>query len=204
MIKDCVWFAMFGINILSFITLQETLLSFLNHTLIFVVLTVNYLLFKLIFYKGNTFAKVLMYVIIIGTSVLYFFLFKKPVSLLTIFIYTAMIFSYFMNKKYGLVLIFSLIFLIGFSTIEPLTQGLIKRRVERLKSSTQFTWNESNTDYYSFTYENKVIDTQLERYFLVGNTKAYFFIYDRDIEKTLIISKGDCKNIQARFKILTT
>ena len=203
-VKDYVWYATFGVNILSYVSIQDTFISFLNHTIILVVLTINYFLFQLLFSKNkkNLLLKIIKYILIIGTSIVYFALFKKPMSMLSILIFVLFIHSYYLEKKYNQILFLALVFLIGFSTVEPLTQGIIMKRSNTKKSVTQFSWEESNMDYYSFNYENKLIDTELEKYYLIGNTKDYFFIFDKEINKTLIINKIDCKNIIARFKVL--
>ncbi len=63
----------------------------------------------------------------------------------------------------------------------------------------QFEWNESNMDYYSFTYENKKINTKQKRYFLIGSNKEYFFVFDKSTKKSLIIPKNECKKIVTEF-----
>ncbi|WAC01344.1 hypothetical protein N7U66_14875 [Lacinutrix neustonica] len=67
-------------------------------------------------------------------------------------------------------------FLIGLSTLEPLTQAfLMKLDLYKESADMTFKWKENNLDFYSFIYENKKIDTKEDKYFLVGNTKDYFF-----------------------------
>lgn len=201
-IKDCVWYSMFGINILSYISIQETLLSFLNHTLIFVVLILNYLLFQLIFSKGGTWLQIIKWLVVFAISFLFFNLFKKPISF-SMIVALVSFFSYELReRRYHRIMLLGIIFILAFSTIEPLTQGLIIKANDQPRSSTQFAWNESNMDYYSFTYNGAVIDTNLDRYYLIGNTKDYFFIYDRLIKKALVIDKTNCSGIQATFNFL--
>ncbi len=60
-IKEVIWFSMFGINILNFTSIEDTFISFFNHTIIFIILYLNYLFFSLLIssLKKSTFIKIL-------------------------------------------------------------------------------------------------------------------------------------------------
>lgn len=201
-VKDFIWYSVFGINILNFISIQDTFTSFFSHTMIIVVLTLNFLLFQILFSRSKKTAttQIIKILLILGTSVLYFFMFKKILSLLSMLTIIIIVYSLYFDKKYGQILSFSILFLIIFSTIEPLTQAFILKMNEE-KNIRQFKWNESNMDLYSFEYENILIDTSIEKYFLVGSNKDYFFVFDKFLNKTLIIPKSECINIKAEFDI---
>jgi hypothetical protein len=199
-IKESIWYSVFGINILNFTSIQDTFISFFNHTIIFIIIIFIYLLVQFIFAKSKK-NKVLDFVKVIftiGLSFIYFQLFKKPISFIIIFALFIVIYSKYSEKKYSEVLIFLAFFLIGFSTIEPLSQAFLIKNKNR-KVNTQFEWNESNMDYYSFEYEKNKYDTKLKKYFLIGSNKDYFFIFDKIHDKSLIIPKDKCKNIIAEF-----
>lgn len=201
-VKEVIWFSMFGINILNFISIQDTFISFFNHTIIFIILYLNYLFFSLSIsnLKKNTFWGILFFVTFLVSSFAYFQLLKKPFSMIFIIFIVSAIASHLKKKEYLETLKFSLVLLIGFSTLDPLIQATqIKNTLNIGARSMRFEWNESNMDYYSFTYENKVINTKEKKYFLIGSNREYFFVFDKSIEKSLIIPKSECKKIIAEF-----
>lgn len=204
-VKDFIWYSVFGVNILNFITIQDSFISFLSHTMILVVLILNYLLFQILFSNGQRefYKQVIKILIIVVTSIFYFFLFKKFLSLIALLIFLVAIHSFYTERKYSQVLAFLLIFAITFSTLEPLSQAFIIKRnnSKSQRISNHSSWSETNMDFYSFKYENTVIDTKLEKYFLIGNNKEYFFIFDKELNQTLIIPKSKCENIRAEFKL---
>lgn len=193
-VKDYIWYSIFGINILSFASIQDNFISLLNHTMIFIVIAINYILCKLLSFK-NIFIIIILFLI----SIICYFLFKKNSSILYILSFISFFIA--LNKYKSIIICFSLILLFTLTIIEPLFQGFILRTNYNNKSATIFLLAESNMEYISFNYENKLIDTALFKYIMVGSTKDYFFIFDREIKKTLVISKSDCKNIKAEFKI---
>jgi hypothetical protein len=201
-IKEVIWFSVFGINILNFSSIQDTFISFFNHTIIFIIIYVNYLFFILFesLLKKSNFLGIIFFIVFLIFSFVYFQLLKKPFSILFIIFIVYAIDNYLQKRQYLNTLKFSLILLIGFSTFVPLIQATrIKETLYSKKRITQFEWNESNMDYYSFIYEGKLIDTKQKKYFLIGSNREYFFVFDKSIEKSLIIPKSDCKNIIAKF-----
>ena len=105
-----------------------------------------------------------------------------------------------MEKDYILILVTAVFFIIALSTIEPLIQAFAaKSPHNEVPRPGQFLWNESNMDYYSFTYNSLIINTKLEKYVLVGNSIEYFFVYDKDLNQTLIIQKSKCENIKSEL-----
>jgi hypothetical protein len=201
-VKEVIWFSLFGINILTFISIQDTFISFFNHTIIFIILYLNYLFFTIVFLKlKEKFLSMIVYVLFLVLSFVYFQLLKKPVSLIFIVIIFGIITMSLKKKEYKNIFIHSLVFLIAFSTIEPLIQAIrMKTTLNYKKKDIQFEWNETNLDFYSFTYEKEKIDTRLQKYFLIGNNKEYFFIFDESKNRSLIIPKRECKQITAEFK----
>jgi hypothetical protein len=192
-VKDYIWYSMFGINILSFASIQDTFISLLNHTMIFVVIAINYILCKLLPFKN-----IFIIIILFLPSIICYFLFKKIASIL----YFLSFLSFFsaLYKYKSIIIRFSLIFLFTLTIIEPLCQGFFLR-TNYIQKGMIFILDESNMEYISFETEDKLIDTALNKYLMVGSTKDNFFIFDREIKKTLVISKSDCKNIKGEFKI---
>lgn len=203
--KDFIWYSMFGVNIFGFITIQDTLISFLDHNMVFILIILNYLVLEFVFAdakKTKTIAvvKALIFVVL---ALLYFIISKKPIAFLPLLFILSTFYYLLAEKEYKKLIKILLLFVLLFSIIEPLAQGFFLKRKpsETTAKPGYFLWDKTNGDYYTFEYSDSVIDTKLHKYFLVGNTRDYFFIFNYDIDKCEIIPKSDCKNIMAEFRI---
>ncbi|MHC0444075.1 hypothetical protein ACWA1F_01615 [Flavobacterium sp. 3-218] len=78
----------------------------------------------------------------------------------------------------------------------------VLNKIEKGKS-TQFMVKEDNMDFFSFSYNNHIYDTSSKRFYLVGNTTNYFFLFDNKTDKTLIFPKDECKDIKTEVFILS-
>lgn len=202
-IRECVWYACFGINILSFSTIQDTFISFFNNLISFVILPLIYI-FLSFFIFNNPKRKVLYYLqAIIITLIfallawIYFMLFKKAMSFITVLLFLYLVNDMIQQKKYLNVSRFALLFLIVISLFEPLLQYQKIKHANNIKKRTiEFYYEEGNMEFLSFKYNEKTYDTKNNRYFLVGNTSTYLFLFDNQVNKTLVFSKDECENIE--------
>lgn len=203
-IRECVWYACFGINILSFSTIQDTFISFFNNLISFVILPLIYIFLSFFIFKESK-RKILYYVqAIIITLIfavlawIYFMLFKKAMSFITVLLFLYIMNDLIQQKKYLNVSRFALLFFIAISLFEPLLQyQKIKHALNVKKNTIEFYYEEGNMEFLSFVYKEKKYDTKNNRYFLVGNTSNYLFLFDNQVNKTLVFSKGDCENIES-------
>ena len=204
-VKDFIWYSMFGINIFGFMTIQDTFMSFLDSSMIFILLLLNYILIWLLFSKSkkNVVLLLLKAIIFLATSFIYFLISKKVISFIPVLFILAVLIYLMLAKSYNKLILILSVFLIGYSTIEPLTQGYLlkKQHNKSANNSKYFLWSETNRDFYTFKYKDSLIDTKLDKYFLVGNTREYFFIFNKLEEKSNIIPKSECTEITAEFKI---
>lgn len=204
--KDYIWYSMFGVNIFGFISIQDTLISFLDHNIIFLLIILTYLGVEFLFTEAKQtkilhFVKGLVFVLI---SLTCFFISKKPVSYLTLLIILSIFYHFLAKKQFEKLSRFLILFLLLYSIFEPLIQGFLIRREppETRKKPGYYLWDKSNGDYYSFQYGDSTIDTKLHQYYLVGNTTDYFFIFNYKEDKCMVIPKSECKNLKAEFRII--
>lgn len=100
------------------------------------------------------------------------------------------------------ILSFAITIFMVLSVFLPLiTYMEVLNKVEKGKS-THFMAKEDNMDFFSFSYNKCIYNTSTKRYFLVGNTTNYFFLFDNKIDKTLIFPKSECKDIKIEVFIL--
>lgn len=207
-IRDYVWYACFGVNILSYSTIQDTFVSLFNYMIIFTIIPFIYIFFSLLFSSlknalNKILFKVIMFFIVIILSFIYFFLFKKFVSFIMVLAFFTFIIIYYQNKKYIQILNITILIFTALSIFSPMLNYLeVLNKVEKGKTM-QFMIKEDNMDFFSFSYNKCFYDTSSKRYYLVGNTTNYFFLFDNKIDKTLIFPKSECKNIKTEVFILS-
>ena len=208
-IKDCIWYACFGVNILAYSNIQDTFISLFNYLIIFVVIPLIYFSLSVLFEKAeseslrfNILQQIIKFSIFLVLSFVYFFMFKKVVSFIYVIIFLG-VFSYYIYKRKYLKL-FRLLFVYFtfLSLFSPLFNYIeILNKIEKGRN-LQFMVKENNMDYFSFVYEEDQYDTSDKRFYMVGNTTDYIFLFDSKIDKTLIFPKSECKHIQTEVFIL--
>lgn len=205
-LRDYIWYACFGVNILLNSTVQDLFISYFNYFSIIVfglILFIFWNIFKIsrkkisiIEYYLYNFIKAVVFLVLF---LAYFFLFKRIMPLISILFMLAAVIGLYFNKKhkesYGII-IFTLFFL---SFLQPFIEygDFLDDGKTEQKSipDARFVMTETNTDFVSFTYLNRIIDTRETGYYMIGNNSKYFFIFSRVDSKTLIIPKDKCDNI---------
>lgn len=207
-LRDYIWYACFGVNILLYTTIQDLFISYFNYFSIVVfglILIIYWELFKSNIKRTNKAEHYLnnfiRLIVFSGAFFAYFLLFKRIMSLLSLFLLLSLIVSLYRAKmhkeSYGLIL--SLLFFLSF--IQPFIEyGNFLYDGKSKQNSiphTSFVITETNTDFVSFSYVNHVIDTRKKEFYMIGNNSKYFFIFSRTDKRTLIIPKDKCENISA-------
>ncbi|KIQ20268.1 hypothetical protein RT99_14490 [Flavobacterium sp. MEB061] len=207
-LRDYVWYACFGVNILSYSTLQDTFVSLFNYVIIFSIVPLIYMFLSLLLSRivnnhNAVIIKVAIYFAVFILGFIYFFLFKKFVSFLFV-----LFFIYFIVKDYGKrnylsIISFVTLIFIALSIFLPLmTYVHVLNHVEKAKT-LEFKVSEDNMDFFSFSYNDKLYDTSSKNYYLIGNTSNYFFLFDNRIDKALVFPKSECKDIKTEVFILS-
>jgi hypothetical protein len=203
--REAVWYSNFGINFYSFSSIEDSFFSLFNYLLIFTVFILIAVLFALVYnlfsslFKRKNLLKIPLIVVFSITFFLFSNQLTKPISFTEISI-LLVIFSYlFVKKYYSSILAFVVIYFIAISTVFPLFSKVLFVEGKKDKHVSMLFLIRTNTDHYSFEYDDKIIDTSNDQYSLIGSTKDYFFIYQHVYSKSLIIPKNECRNIEGFF-----
>lgn len=209
-IRSSIWYACFGINILTYSSLQDILISFADYFMSIVVISMLAIFIYLFMPQkiDNKWAKYFIYFIIVIVFILLSFifssLFRMIFSILTLYILIiAFIYVFSYDSKNTFLYFFSFLLLV-LSLIQPLSQyfGLNREVKNYHKKETQnlhISFEEQNAhyDFISFDYYNTHIDTKINLYYLIGSNSNYFFILNKNADETLIIPKNECRNIKS-------
>jgi hypothetical protein len=206
--RDIIWYILFGINILSYASFQDIFNSFFSYVSI-VVFTVGLNISTLLFYfkAGKNRHRIwsilellfdiLKRLLLLFLCIYLTLLFKNT---LILFVFTMVliiyIFRYFNGYKKNLlsvilVFLFFISFIqpfIDFSTLRPTNSVVINALINQ----------EKNYDRIKFKYNDNLINTNIVKYYMIGNTTTYYFIYDLEKNETLIIPKDKCENISTQ------
>ena len=183
-------YGLFGVNIFEFYTLTDFFVNFADVFIPFILLIPLWILLSLL-PDGKTKCSLwiifgIKIIVFVFSSIMISLIFQNSFGVLTI-LYVIALFGllYFENKK---VLAWAFIlFLLLFSLGLPIEKRL------------SYRINTPLVDRLSFTYSEKIYDlSDIDRYFYIGGSINYFFIYDKCTDKVDIISKMECKNICRR------
>lgn len=204
MLRDYIWYSYFGVNILNYSSVSETILSLFNFSVFYISIYLLYIVIMgFIPYRRleRVSDKILIsgfkFFLLLSAILVYYFLFKQFVSVLSNIVLIASFIFLIQKKDLKGVLSLALIGIVALIFLDSLMQYQMVISTNR-RNHTQFKFSTTNTELISFEYEGKTIDSSLERYYLVGEKIDYFFIYDSEIKRTLIIPKSQCKNISAK------
>lgn len=211
-VRSSIWYACFGINILTYSSLQDIFISFADYFMSIIFISILAIFLYLFIPQKEEYSKrekfTLSGFLIIGFIILCWFflsLFRMISSILgLVFVFIFLLFSIVSYKTKIALLYFSSLFLFGFCIIQPIEQyfNLDKgfknyHRNEILIHNNSFKERNAHSDFISFDYNNMHIDTKANLYYLIGSNSNYFFILNKYINETLIIPKDECKNIKS-------
>jgi hypothetical protein len=200
-IKSSIWYALFGVNILAYSSLQDIFVSFADYCMSIIAIGMLYICFYL-FFPQNIDNKVEK-IIIITLSIVIFLvilwlilsLYRMIFSILSLLLIISILIIA-AGRKISL-LNWSLYFLL-LLTFQPIEQYLSMTNNREKKINTHFVEQSAHYDFISFDYNDTHIDTKTYMYYLIGCNSNYFFILDRKAQETLTISKNECKNIKSQ------
>jgi hypothetical protein len=209
-IRSSIWYACFGINILTYSSLQDIFISFANYfmsIIIIAIILISYYLFKPQ-NKTNKFEKVVgiifSIIFLLFTLWIVLSLYRMIFSIIALLSIFLTLFSYWTTKMKISLLYFSLFWLLGLTWLQPMEQYLyisvsLKNycKDEKRTPNINFIEQSAHYDYISFDYNKIHINTKTDSHYFIGCNSNYFFIFDKEASETLIIPKSECENIKS-------
>lgn len=202
-IRESLWFALFGINILSYSTLQDLFINYANYFMSIIFMGFSYVLSLFIIGPIKSIKSNILLVLLF---ILFFFIFNQIfrmiVSFVTFVYITIFIFELYNKKKKAVLINNLLIIIFLFTLLQPLEQYLYLRpiynayRNNRPNHTTNFVEKPANYDSFSFSYSNMTIHTNSEQFYYIGGNSNYYFLLDKKQDSTMIIPISECSNIK--------
>jgi len=200
-IRSSIWYACFGVNILTYSSLQDIFISFADYFMSIIVIGIILISFYLFYPQniGNKFEKIifLFFSILFLIAILWIILslYRMIFSIVVIITIFYTLYSYLVSKRKIAFLQYTFFWLLALTLFQPLEQYLYNRA--GINGTANFREQSAHYDYISFDYNDAHIDTKTSRYYLIGGNSNYYFILDREAGETLIIAKSECKNIKS-------
>lgn len=200
-IKTSLWYALFGVNILLYSSIQDIFISFADYFMSIIYLCISYIL--CLFVRGNR-NSILNYIfsaiVLILSFLLFNILFRMVISLLFFFFVLAILSEFYIKKKKALLFGNILLLLLLFTLVQPLEQfiflGPSKTDTDNSYQTTTFIERSASYDLFSFEYSNMTIHTDSKQYYYIGGNSNYYFILNHINDEVLIIPKSECSNIK--------
>ncbi len=202
-IKSAIWYACFGVNTFAYISITDTFLSFFDYVVVLLPLVFCFLFFYIllsIFGVGKSCSSCLGIIFTGICAIMFFFIFRPIYSVIVLLYLAIMMWRDYKNKNYNMLISWGIIFLIGVSVFEPIVSyyTVTKGGFNKISIGSIDSTDKRNMDFFTFEYEDKLIDTSVDSLYPVGNTYNYFVIYNLKTDKTMIYPKSDCNNISIR------
>lgn len=198
-IKTSFWYALFGINILSYSTLQDIFINFADYFMSFIYIGLSYILYLFVRGDRKSIKNFLFSALIfISFFSLFNIVFRMVVSVLTFLFIIASLSDLYCEKRKAELFGHILLLLLLFTLVQPLEQFLLSvpNRSEVRQVPTLFIEKPANYDTFSFEYSNMTINTDSEQFYYIGGNSSYYFILDRKKNEVMIIPKSECSNIK--------
>ena len=182
-IHAIIYYGKFGINILGFATISDV---FINFTLVFIpfVVVFPFCIFLYLFPNGNSkIESIILFIIkvisLVASSVLLSRLFNSIFGggLWLLFFLGILWLFYYESKKAFAWICILMLFMVSF--IAPLESH-----------------NTPLIDRISFIYEEKEYNlAELDKFYFIGGSSDYFFVFNKTEDKVEIFPKSDCQHI---------
>lgn len=211
-VRSSIWYAYFGVNILTYSNLQDIFISFADYFMSIIVIGILLICFYLITPQNidNKCEKIteVIFLIIILIVLLWIILslYRMIFSISTSILIFLTLFAFFKSKMKIALLYFSLLYLLALSLFQPMEQyfhfrGGSQNHKERENRIPNIIFKEQSAhyDYVSFDYNDTHIETNTNTYYLIGCNSNYYFVLDKGVKETLIIPKSECKNIKSHM-----
>lgn len=198
-IRTCLWYALFGVNILSYSSLQDIFINFADYFMSLIYIGISYILCLFVRVARNPIANFILSAL---AFIVFFCLFNIVFRMVIPFLFLLLIISILrllyhekrIAKLYGSVLLILLLFTIG----QPLEQFFLLKTSKKdpCHPTMSFIERPANYDIFSFEYSNMSIDTGSNQFYYIGGNTDYYFILNFNNDEVLIIPKSECSNIK--------
>lgn len=197
-IKTSLWYALFGINILSYSSLQDIFINFADYFMSFIYIGISYILCLFVRVSSRPTANLILSVLsFIIFFCLFNIVFRMVISLLAFLFIIATLWLLYYKKKIAQLFGTVLFILLLFTLIQPLEQFfLLNSKNNHCHPTMSFIERPANYDIFSFEYSNMTIHTGSEQFYYIGGNSNYFFILNFNNDEVLIIPKSECSNIK--------
>lgn len=198
-IKTSFWYALFGVNILSYSTLQDIFIDFANYFMSLIYIGISYILCLFVRGDRNSIANYILSVLVfIFFFCLFNIVFRMIVSVTIFLFFIVTLSNLYCEKRKAELLGSILLLLLLFTLVQPLEQFVLsvpsKTKVRQV--TTSFIEKPANYDTFSFEYSNMTIHTDSEQFYYIGGNSNYYFILNRKQNEVMIIPKSECSNIK--------
>lgn len=196
-IKASIWYALFGINILSYSTIQDLFINFAEYFMSLITTASAFILCSFIYHIKSKSFKIISSILFILLFCLYNIIFRMIMPLLFIIFISFYLYILYKEQKKAYILASSLVLLLCFTLEQPLEQYLYTRpnKTNKIVPSL-FIEKPANYDIFSFEYLGQTINSYSKKYYFIGGNSNYFFLLNKNEDSVMIIPKSECSNIK--------
>lgn len=197
--KITFWYALFGINILIYSTIQDIFISFADYFMSLIYIGLSCMLcLSVIDDKRTIKNRILSILLFVFFYCLFNVVFRMIVPVIAFILITVIFLNLYHEKKKNELLGYILLTLLIFTLVQPLEQFLLSdfNQAGKRYVTTSFVEKPANYDIFSFEYLDMTINTASEQFYYIGGNSNYYFILDRKQDEVMIIPKSECSNIK--------
>lgn len=197
-IRTSIWYALFGINVLIYSTLQDIFISFAEYFMSIITIVLACILCILIYDTKSTILKGISILFFIIMIILYNIIFRIIMPILFILFVVSTFYILYKKRKKAEIIGYTSILLLCLTLEQPLEQyiHIYNNKSNRRTINNVFVEKPANYDIFSFEYSNMIIYTDSEQFYYIGGNSNYYFILDRKQDEVMIIPKSECSNIK--------
>ncbi|MDR0207411.1 MAG: hypothetical protein LBI45_09175 [Bacteroidales bacterium] len=199
-VKSSIWYALFGVNIFAYSSLQDIFISFADYFMSIIIIGILAICFYLFLPQNidNKRGKIIVIIFsIIFLLVSLWFILSLYRMLFSIWYLILIVLTLLVAADRKITLLNWSLFFLLLLTFQPIAQYFSLTNSKRGRISTQFVEQSAHYDLVNFDYNDTYIDTKTYKYYLIGCNSNYYFIFNRIADETLIILKNECKNIKS-------
>lgn len=197
-VRASLWYALFGINILIYSTLQDLFINFAEYFMSVISISLAYILCKFIYDTNSTMFKTASILFFILLFILYNIIFRMIMPVLLIICIVSSMYLLHKKQKKAEMIGYASILLLGLTLEQPIEQYIYTyhHKSNRIIINNIFVEKPANYDIFSFEYSNMTIQTDSEQFYYIGGNSNYYFILDRKQDEVMIVPKSECSNIK--------
>lgn len=197
-IKSSIWYALFGINILSYSTIQDLFINFAEYFMSIITTILAFIYCSFFYQMRGISTKIISSILFILLFCLYSIIFRVIMPFLLISSIICYLYVLFKERKKAYILACISAMLLCFTLEQPIEQ-YIYIRPNKTKNNVRisvFVEKPANYDVFSFEYSGQKINTYSNKYYYIGGNSNYFFLLDKDQDSIMVIPKSECSNIK--------